>query len=99
MAIMRSMGASRGLLFKSIILEGSALTLVGACFGLTLGHLVFSLFIYSMDAGQKAGFSSGVFYREELWILMGSILLGIFCSLLPAIQAFRVNIHKVLAGN
>ena len=99
MAIMRSMGANRGLLFKSIILEGSTLTFVGTCLGLILGHIVFGLFIYSMDAGQKTGFSSGVFYREELWILMGSILLGIFCSLLPAIQAFRVNIHKVLAGN
>ncbi len=99
MAIMRSMGASRGLLFNSIILEGSTLTFIGTCLGLTLGHVVLGLFIFSMEEGQKAGFSAGVFYREELLLLMGSILLGIFCSLLPAIQAYRVNIHKVLAGN
>ncbi|MCX8491570.1 MAG: ABC transporter permease [Cyclobacteriaceae bacterium] len=99
MAIMRSMGASRGLLFKTIILEGSILTFVGASLGLALGHLVLGVFVQMMEEGQKAGLSAGVFYIEEAVILLGSVVLGVFCSLLPAIQAYRVDIHKVLAGN
>jgi putative ABC transport system permease protein len=93
------MGASRGLLFNAIILEGSMLTFIGASLGLALGHLVLGIFIFVMEEGQKAGLSYDVFYPEELVIIVGSVVLGVFCSLLPAIQAYRVNIHKVLAGN
>jgi putative ABC transport system permease protein len=99
MAIMRSMGASRSLLFKTIILEGSILTFVGASLGLAFGHLVLGVFVHLMEEGQKAGLTAGVFYAEEAVILVGSVVLGVFCSLLPAIQAYRVNIHNVLAGN
>ena len=99
MAIMRSMGASRGLLFKTIILEGSIITFVGASLGLALGHLVLGVFVHLMEEGQKAGLTAGVFYAEEAVILVGSVALGVFCSLLPAIQAYRVDIHKVLASN
>jgi putative ABC transport system permease protein len=99
MAIMRSMGASRSLLFKTIILEGSILTFIGASVGILLGHAVLVFFVFAMEEGQKMGLSAGVFYVEEAVILAGSIVLGISCSLLPAIQAYRVNIHNVLAGN
>jgi putative ABC transport system permease protein len=99
MAIMRSMGATRGLLFKTIILEGSLFTFVGSGVGLVLGHVALGLFIFTMEEGQKAGLSASIFYLEEALILAASIVLGVFCSLLPAIQAYRVNIHKVLAGS
>ena len=99
MAIMRSMGASRSLLFKTIILEGSILTFIGASMGILLGHAVLGFFVFIMEEGQKMGLSAGIFYVEEGVILAGSVVLGIFCSLLPAIQAYRVNIHNVLAGN
>jgi putative ABC transport system permease protein len=99
MAIMRSMGASRAMLFKTIILEGSVLTFVGTCIGLVLGHLVLGLFIFTVEECQKAGMTATVFYQEEVFILIGSFLLGIICSLIPAIQAYRTDIHKVLASN
>jgi putative ABC transport system permease protein len=99
MAIMRSMGASRAMLFKTIILEGSVLTFVGTCIGMVLGHLVLGLFIFTVEESQKAGMTAVVFYLEEVFILMGSIVLGVICSLIPAIQAYRTDIHKVLASN
>ncbi|MFM9840131.1 MAG: ABC transporter permease [Cyclobacteriaceae bacterium] len=99
MAIMRSMGASRTMLFKAIILEGSVLTFVGTCIGLVLGHLVLGLFVFTVEESQKAGMTATVFYSEEVFILLGSIVLGVVCSLIPAIQAYRADIHKVLAGS
>jgi putative ABC transport system permease protein len=98
MAIMRSMGASRSMLFKTIILEGSTLTFIGTCLGLALGHLVLGLFIFAVEESQKAGIAANVFYKEELFILLGSIVLGVICSIIPAIQTYRTDIHKVLAG-
>ena len=99
LAIMRSMGASPRKLFQLIIFEGISLTMLGVLVGLTLGHLGVVLFTSFTDDSQHAGFTSLVFYKEEVFILVGGLAVGFLCSLLPAIQAYRTDIHKVLAGN
>jgi putative ABC transport system permease protein len=99
MAIMRSMGASRAKLFVSMVMEGSFLTLLGSVFGLVIGHAVLWSFTQVVVESEKAGVTASVFYVEEAYILLGSVMLGIFCSIIPAIQAYRTDIHKVLAGN
>lgn len=97
LAIMRSMGASRIKLFIVTVLEGSTLTVLGSIIGLALGHAVLFAFTQVIVESQKAGMSALIFYKEEVAILLGSIVLGILCSLIPAIQAYRTDIHKVLA--
>ncbi len=99
MAIMRSMGASRSKLFVSMVLEGSGLTVLGSVLGLLIGHTVLWAFTKLVAESEKAGVTSSVFYAEEAYILSGSVVLGMICSLIPAIQAYRTDIHKVLAGN
>lgn len=99
LAIMRSMGATRSKLFIATILEGTALTLSGSMFGLLLGHGVFYFLGSMIEETQKAGITAAVFYTEEIYLLVGSVMLGIVCSLIPAFQAYRTDIHKVLAGN
>lgn len=99
LAIMRSMGAGRSILFFSILLEGSILTLLGCITGLILGHGVLVIINSFVAETQKAGITGFVFYSEEWIILLGSLLLGILCALIPAIQAYRTDISKVLAGN
>ena len=98
LAIMRSMGASRSKLFVSIVMEGSILTIMGSLLGLALGHGVLSLFTILVEESQKAGVTAAVFYPAEGYILIASVLLGAVCSLAPAIQAYRSDIHKILAG-
>jgi putative ABC transport system permease protein len=99
LAIMRSMGASRLRLFTSIVLEGGILTLMGSIMGLLLGHGVLVLLSYLVADAKRTGFSGLTFYPQE-WIILGaSLLLGMICALLPAIQAYRTDISKVLAGN
>lgn len=99
LAIMRSMGASRGKLFFSIVLEGSAFTFLGSVCGVLLGHGVLYVFASTLTESQRSGFNAWVLYPEEGYLVAGSLLLGFFCSLIPAIQAYRVDIHKVLAGS
>ena len=99
MAIMRSMGASRGKLVTAILMEGGALTLLGATIGILMGHLALILMGNLVEETQKAGISGLVFYPEEWIILVGSLLLGLVCAIIPAIQAYRTDISKVLAGN
>lgn len=99
LAIMRSMGASKSKLFVATLMEGTALTLCGSIIGVVLGHSVLYLFTSLVEQSQKAGISAMIFYTEEIYLLLGSILLGMVCSLIPAFQAYRTDIHKVLAGN
>ncbi|MEO7992394.1 MAG: FtsX-like permease family protein [Chryseolinea sp.] len=99
MAIMRSMGAKRSKLFISILLEGGVLTLLGSVIGLLMGHSVLILLSVMVEETQKAGISGFVFYPQEWVILGGSLALGLLCAILPAIQAYRVDISKILSGN
>ncbi|MEI9920599.1 MAG: FtsX-like permease family protein [Bacteroidota bacterium] len=99
MAIMRAMGVGRRKLFSSVILEGATLTLLGSVLGLLIGHLLVFGFTLLVEEGTRTGISAFVFYREELFVVIGSVVLGIFCSLIPAWQAYRTDIHKVLSGN
>jgi putative ABC transport system permease protein len=98
LAIMRSMGASRSKLLISILLEGTAFTCMGSILGLTLGHVALFVFTQFLSESQRVGLSAFVFYPEEAFLLAGSLLLGIICSLIPAVQAYKTDIHKVLAG-
>ena len=99
LAIMRSMGASRSKLLWATQLEGVVLTFCGSVLGVALGHLVLYLFTMLVAESQTAGVNAFVFYVEELYLLVGSVVLGIVCSLIPSWQAYRTDIHKVLAGN
>ena len=99
MAIMRSMGATRSILFISILFEGGVLTLLGSVLGLILGHGVLIFLSTMVEETQKAGITGFVFYLQEWVILGGSLVLGLLCSFLPAVQAYRVDISKILSGN
>jgi putative ABC transport system permease protein len=99
LAIMRSMGASKAKLVLSVLMEGTVLTLLGSVIGLLMGHGVVILMAALVEATQKAGINGFVFYQQEWIILVGSLLLGLLCAIIPAIQTYRTDISKVLAGN
>lgn len=98
LAIMRSMGASRFKIFFSVLLEGLVLTFFGACLGLVLAHGVLMLAGTVMPEAGNIGVSALRFYREEGIILAVSLLLGLICALVPAVQAYRTDISRVLAA-
>lgn len=99
LAIMRSMGATRAKLFVSVLLEGSMLTLLGSVIGLAMAHGILMIMAIMVEETRKAGITGIVFYTEEWIILAGSLFLGLLCALIPAFQAYRTDISKVLAGN
>lgn len=98
MAIMRSMGGSRAKLFIAMVTEGCVLTLIGSCLGLLMGHGVLIVLATVVEQTGKAGITGTVFYWQEWIILVGSLLLGLLCATIPAIQAYRTDIAKVLSG-
>jgi putative ABC transport system permease protein len=99
MAVMRTMGASRTKLLYSILTEGGLLTTFGSVIGLLMGHSVLIILSGVVEQTQKAGITGIIFYPEEWIILGGSLLLGLLCALIPALQAYRTDISRVLAAN
>ena len=99
LAIMRSMGATRKKLVVSILLEGSAMTMLGSISALLLGHGVIILLTKISADVQKAGITGYKFYETEWMILAGSLFLGMICAVIPAIQAYRTDISRTLAEN
>lgn len=99
LAIMRSMGASKSRIFVSVLMEGAVLTFVGTCVGLAIAHGALLGAGSFLEEARSTGITALVFYAEEGIILAGSLLLGIACAALPAWQAYRTDISRVLAGN
>jgi putative ABC transport system permease protein len=98
MAVMRSMGATRSRLLLLVLLEGTLLTVLGSVAGLGLGHGVLVVLTKFLPEMQKAGITGLIFYTQEWIILVGSLLLGLLCAAIPAIQAYRTDISRVLAA-
>ncbi len=96
LAVMRTLGASRSRLFVIIILEGLILTVAGAFAGLALGHFTIHL-IGHYQSSDQARLSGAHFSVTELYLLATGFGLGIVASLIPAIQAYRSDISKILA--
>jgi len=94
LAIMRSMGASQLKIFLLILTEGFVLTLIGSAFGFGMAHLGFGILIDSMEQIQ----SSGMFFvNDETKVLLGSLIVGIFASIIPAMLAYRSVISETLS--
>ena len=98
LAIMRTLGASKGKLFSLIILEGLILTLIGTIIGVALGHSILHL-IGNYQESSQAKMNGLLFINEEFYLLAAGLLIGIVAAIIPAIQAYKSNISKILAKN
>ncbi|WAC40838.1 ABC transporter permease [Pedobacter sp. SL55] len=98
LAIMRTLGASKGKLFSLIILEGLILTFIGTIIGIALGHGILQL-IGSYQESSQAKMNGLLFIDEEIYLLAAGLLIGIVAAIIPAIQAYRADISKILAKN
>ena len=97
LAIMRTMGASRRFLVNQVVLEGVLLSVLGALFGLVLGHVAAELLGTFLGQSQGLKLSGMAFTIDELWLIVLAIAIGIVASLLPAIQAYRTDIARTLS--
>ncbi len=98
LAIMRTLGASKGKLFSLIILEGLILTLIGTIIGIALGHGILQL-ISNYQESSQAKMNGLIFIKEEFYLLAAGLAIGIVAAVIPAVQAYRSNISKILAKN
>lgn len=97
LAVIRSLGASQQTLFLMVVLEGVLLTSAGAVLGTALAHGSIEAAAFWLDAQQKAGFTGKIFLVEEIYVILATVLIGKVTALLPAWQAYRTDISRVLS--
>lgn len=94
LAIMRSMGASQLKIFLLILTEGIVLTIIGSLCGFGLAHLGFGFLTSSMEQIQMSGL---FFVTDEYYVMLGSLAVGIFASIIPAFLAYKSDISETLS--
>ncbi|MEZ4898554.1 MAG: FtsX-like permease family protein [Saprospiraceae bacterium] len=99
LALMRVQGASPGKLFSMIILEGLLLALAGYFLGLLLAHMSMFVLTDYLEAAYKYPFNPFQWVKEEGWLAIGALGIGLIAALLPAWQAYRTELSTTLAEN
>lgn len=97
LALMRSMGASRGQLFWLVVQEGLILALLGYLLGIGLSRAGMWLLSVAVLEDFHYEFSNAMFLTEELYLLGITLLIGLLAAAIPATQAFSLNISETLA--
>ena len=91
-AIMRSLGARRGTIFATILLESATLCGIGAIVGVPLGHFAVMLagdYIYRTSGAVIPSWS---FSFYEVLLVLGAVVLGMLVGILPAIKAYETDV-------
>ena len=98
LALMRVYGASRFQLVKLVFQEGMLVSILGLFFGLLFSRVI--LFIVSFFISKNYSFYSIhlSLIKEELWLFPIALSIGLIASLIPIIQAYRINIPKTLSN-
>lgn len=97
MALMRVQGARPAQLFIMIIIEGLLVALVGFVIGLFISHLGMEIMAAQLEETYKYTFSGRVFLLEEGLLFFGTLFIGFLAAVLPAIQAYGVDISATLS--
>jgi len=99
LAIMRTMGAFRSQMLWTILLEGLMMALIGFVFGWVLGHMGMEVMSGSLQDEYNYRFTGWVFDKQEWFILLISIVIGIVSAIIPAWNAYRTDIvHTLTEG-
>ena len=97
LAIMRSMGASQGKLVQHVLLEGLLLAGMGLMVGLALGHGMAEWLGHQFAQTRQMAMTGWTWAAGEWILVVIAIGVGFVAAILPAWQAYRTDIARVLA--
>ena len=97
LALMLSMGGKRFTLFMMLLLEGIVLSLAGWISGILISKLGIFLASGLLFKSYHYTFEQNLLQKEEIYLLVAALIVGIFASLIPAVGIYKINITKTLA--
>lgn len=97
LSLMRVLGGKPTSLFGLILLEGLILAILGFVCGMLASHLAFSGLAQSLGDKYNYNFQAWLFHGKESLLVLGTVSLGIIAAIIPALMAYRTNIHRNLS--
>ena len=97
LALLRSLGGSRNTLLSLLLTEGVVLAVGGAFLGLLLSHLGLYLIARYVSVEYRYDFSAFFLLKEELWLLLAALGIGLIAAIIPAWRAASTDVHQTLA--
>lgn len=97
LALMRSMGGSGRQLLWIVLAEGLFIALLGYILGLILGKVALILISQLTEQSYQYEISLQLITTVDLLLLPAALAIGSLAAIIPAIQAYRTNISKVLS--
>lgn len=96
--LLRVLGAPRGVVFASVLMQGAVIGLMGVILGLLLGHLAVEGLGAWMARPQGIGIGGWAWAPGETWVFAGALALAAAAAILPAWRAYRTNLPAGLAA-
>ncbi|MCI5102824.1 MAG: ABC transporter permease [Algiphilus sp.] len=96
LALLRCLGATRGEVLISLVIEGVLLSLAGTLLGVFVGHLVAELAGQWLGFAATEGLTGWQWLPAESWLLLYGTAIGALAALVPAIRAYRRDVTAVL---
>lgn len=97
LAVMRTLGCSRGKLLRLMMVEGVLLALAGTGMGIALGHALTELLGVLLQARQQVAVTGLYWLHWEFALFALGAAIGLAAAAIPAILAYRTDIGRTLA--
>ena len=97
LAVMRTLGASRGTLVRFALLEGLLFAGAGLLAGLFLGHVATEVLATNIDQARQVGITGWMWVADEWRLIALALGIGLITALIPAYRAYQTDIATTLA--
>jgi len=96
LAMLRMLGAPPRRVAALLLAEATWLAVLATALGLALGHGLTSLLGWLLPADQAMGLTGALWVTDELWVPALALGVAVLAALLPAWQAYRVDVAELL---
>lgn len=97
LALLRCLGATRGIVFGLVLCEAVFIAVLGAVGGLVLGHGIVAVGSELIRVETGLRFAALYVSQADLYLLPMLFVLGVVAGLVPAVQAYRLGVLGNLA--
>ncbi len=97
LSLLRVLGGKPTTLFFLIVMEGVIMALLGFLLGMLTSHIAMSAMGSSLSERYNYQFASWIQHGQEALIFAMTLGLGFLAAVIPAIMAYRTDIHNNLS--
>ena len=96
LALLRVLGANRGIVFLTILAQGVALGIAGVILGMLLGHAGAEWIGRSIADAHRVSLTGWTWIAAEWWVIGAAFALAVAAGLFPAWRAYRDAVPELL---